>query len=532
MKRDIKALRSKTFDLLVIGAGVHGACVARDAALRGLRVAIIDKGDIGGATSHNSLKTIHGGIRYLQHFNFKRTLESIKEQKYWLETAPHLVKPIQFMMPTYGWGMRGPIAMYIGIRLYELLSMGRNRRLSKQSKLARGKILSKRECLEKAPDIPTSNLTGGAQWDEAQVEYADQAVMQVVQDAQHHQAVVANYVRASQFLLQENRVVGVEAVDELTRATFTIQADMVINAAGPWVIELLNQSEVKSLTGQVIPMSKSMNIVTRLPANSAAIGVQSSLESDSKIGSTKRLYFMVPWQGLTVIGTTHFAYPDEADKMQQEGDEIAAFIDEINHAYPSLQLTTDDVLYCYQGLGPADDDSGSKATQLHHSKVIDHSVEHKIHGLISIISVKWTTARLVAEKSVNLALRKLAPDAVKATSASNQDCVTRHQSIPDFPELHPRFSQLTDTELVAHCQRHLQQTMAHRLSDMLLRRTDDLVTNRLSIDQIKIVAKTMSNYFNWSQDEQTEQLKELTKIHLSDRIEQQLAENNFWDTAI
>ena len=532
MKRDISALSSKTFDVLVIGAGVHGACVARDAALRGLQVAIIDKGDIGGATSHNSLKTIHGGIRYLQHLNFKRTLESIKEQKYWLRTAPHLVKPVQFMMPTYGWGLRGPIAMYIGIRLYELLSIGRNRRLIEKSKLARGRILSTQECLEKAPDIPTANLTGGAQWDEAQVEYADQAVMQVLQHAQQQQAVVTNYVTARKFLLQHNQVVGVEAVDELTQSPLSIQAAVVINAAGPWVAELLDQSEVKSLAGQRIAMSKSMNIVTRLPAKTAAIGVQSTLASDSKLGSTKRLYFMVPWQGLTVIGTTHFAYPDQADNMQQEAHEIAAFVDEINHAYPSLQLTTEDVLYCYQGLGPADDDSASKATQLHHSKVIDHTIEHNTDGLISIISVKWTTARLLAEKAVNLAVRKLASGATELAYAKTPGCVTRHLSIPDYPQLHTRFSKLTDSELAAHCLRHLEHTMPQKLGDMLLRRTDDLVTNRLSIEQIKIVAKTMSDYFNWSKQEQADQLQELTNIRLADGIAQPLAEDNFWETII
>ena len=100
MKRDIEKLKSEQFDLLIIGGGSHGACAARDAALRGMKVALVDKGDICGATSHNSLKTIHGGIRYLQHLNFKRTLESIKEQKIWLRTAPHLVKPLPFLMPT------------------------------------------------------------------------------------------------------------------------------------------------------------------------------------------------------------------------------------------------------------------------------------------------------------------------------------------------------------------------------------------------------------------------------------------------
>ena len=121
MRRDIEGLKQDKFDVVVIGAGIHGACVARDAALRGLRVAIVDKGDLGCATSHNSLKTIHGGIRYLQQVNIKRTLSSIREQAIFLNIAPHLVKRIDFLMPLYSWGIRGPMAMWVALNFFYLL---------------------------------------------------------------------------------------------------------------------------------------------------------------------------------------------------------------------------------------------------------------------------------------------------------------------------------------------------------------------------------------------------------------------------
>jgi glycerol-3-phosphate dehydrogenase len=176
---------------------VHGACGARDAALCGLKVAMIDMGDLGGATSHNSLKTIHGGIRYLQHLNFKRSLESINGQKYWLETAPHLVKPLPFLMPTYGRGMRGPIAMRTGIRMLGCLGMGRNKRLEAASRLPRGNILSKQECIDEAPSVPRDKLTGGALWYDAQVEFADLAVLQLAQQTYQLGGVIASYVKAT-----------------------------------------------------------------------------------------------------------------------------------------------------------------------------------------------------------------------------------------------------------------------------------------------------------------------------------------------
>ena len=526
MQRDIPALSSQSFDLLVIGAGVHGACVARDAALRGLKVAMIDKADICGATSHNSLKTIHGGIRYLQHLNIKRTLESIKEQKYWLETAPHLVKPLQFMMPTYGFGMRGPIAMYLGIRLFELLSFGRNRRLSERSKLSRGKILSKRACLALAPDISTDKLTGGAVWDEAQVEFADRAVLQLADQAVSCGAVVANYVTARKFLVDGDTVVGIEAVDELTKTRLCVNARMVVNAAGPWAAELLQESGVQSVSGLQIPLSKSMNVVTRLPSSSIAIGVQSTLQSDSRLGTTKRLYFMVPWQGHTVIGTTHFPHSGSADDLDQNPREISDFVAQINLAYPSLQLSMQDVIYCYQGLGPADDDVSSKATQLHHSKVIDHASEHSVQGLISIISVKWTTARLVAERAVDLVVKNLAAN----TSLTTQKCQTRHAKIPDQPELRAEFHTLSNDKLVDLCQHHMRQTMAVRLSDMLLRRSNDLVTSRLSLEQIRLIATTMTAHLGWTAEDQQAELAFLRSHWLADDIYRQLDSINLWSS--
>ena len=122
MRRDTSELQDRRFDVVVIGGGIQGACVARDAALRGLSVALIEQADFCSATSHNSLKTIHGGIRYLQHLNFKRAIESIREQQILLRTAPHLVQPLRFLMPTYGLGMRGPVAMGIGVGLFESLN--------------------------------------------------------------------------------------------------------------------------------------------------------------------------------------------------------------------------------------------------------------------------------------------------------------------------------------------------------------------------------------------------------------------------
>ncbi|MFT4629201.1 MAG: glycerol-3-phosphate dehydrogenase [Arenicella sp.] len=522
MKREISSLQNQQFDLLVVGAGVHGACAARDAALRGLKVAMIDMGDLGGATSHNSLKTIHGGIRYLQHLNFKRSLESINEQKYWLETAPHLVKPLPFLMPTYGWGMRGPIAMRIGIRMFECLGMGRNKRLQPASRLLRGNILSKQECIDAAPLVPRDNLTGGALWYDAQVEFADLAVLQLAQQTHQLGGVIANYVKATNIQVTDGKVSGVLAKDLLGDQSFTISATTVLNAAGPWAAKVLQQSTSGNLDSLELPLTKSMNIVTNLVADNMAIGVQSTCASDSVVGDTKRLYFIVPWQGISVIGTTHFPHHGDVDDLSLKDSEIKDFVKDINHAYPSLDLSESQVTYCYQGLSPADNDLSQKnknSSPLHHSKIIDHALHSKVDGLVSIVSIKWTTARLLAEQAVDLIVSKL---------GGQQPCRTRHEQLPDTLQFGRTLSVMNDPQLIEFCEQHMTHSMTVRLSDLLLRRSNDLVLDRLDFAQIKVIAMTMSKHFQWtSQQQQLEQM-EILKLWLPKQIKSQLTTGALW----
>jgi glycerol-3-phosphate dehydrogenase len=153
-----------------------------------------------------------------------------------------------------------------------------------------------------------------------------------------------------------------------------------------------------------------MNIVTNLTANNMAIGVQSSCVSDSVVGDTKRLYFIVPWQGISVIGTTHFPHNGDVDDQTVKASDIEDFVKDINRACPALELSESQVTYCYQGLSPADNDLSQKnnnSTPLHHSKIIDHALHSKVGGLVSIVSIKWTTARLLAEQAVDLIVNKL-----------------------------------------------------------------------------------------------------------------------------
>jgi len=529
MQRNIEQLKNQHFDVVIIGAGIHGACIARDASMRGMSVALIDKGDLCGATSHNSLKTIHGGIRYLQHLNFKRTLESINEQKYWLRTAPHLIKPLPFLMPTYGHGVRGPEAMWCGIKLYEAMAFGRNRSLPKHRMIPKGKIISAKECLKLAPSIKREGLTGGAIWYDAQAENTDRTVIEIAQSAAINNASVANYVSAEELIIENDIAIGVLAKDGLSNEQFNIRGNLIVNAAGPWAANLLASSNNASLSHHRLPLTKSMNIVTRKILPEHAIGVQSKREPGSVISNNKRLYFIVPWRERSMIGTTHFKLDSDIGDFNNNTAgtrmEIDEFIHEINDAYPDAKLSTDDVIYCYQGLTPANEpDQHKNASRLDHSKIIDHSVSDNIKGLISIISIKWTTARLTAEQTVDLIVTKMGDKISNLKHCQTRDEPLLNANAPT-KFLH---DQSSDDELTEFVIRALTEEMTVSLSDLLLRRTDAVMQNFLSIQQIKTLSQSLASHLDWDTSEKNKQLEQLQQSWLSPEIHKQLTEDFIW----
>lgn len=529
MKRNIEKLKSQQFDIIVIGAGIHGACIARDAAIRGLNVALIDKGDICGQTSHNSLKIIHGGIRYLQHLNIKRTLESIQEQKIWLAIAPHLVRPMQCIMPTYGHGMRGPEAMWCGIKAFEFLGLGRNRNIPEYRRIPKGKIISRESCLRLAPGINQNKLTGGAIWYDAQVFAADEAVLETAASAANHGAEVANYVSAQRILYDGQKVTGIQAKDELTQREFEIIGSLVINAAGPWAKKLLSTVEINNPDILDLPLTESMNIVTRPIFGDYAVAIESKRKSDSVIGSTKRLYFFTPWNNCTVVGTTHFPYDGNPDSLHTSKTEISQFIAEINEVYPPANLTLDDVRYCYKGLTPAEEpqaaeqNSKSETNRSHQSKIIDHAADGA-DGIISVIGIKYTTARLVAEKCVNMICTKL--------GKAQLTCQTRTKSLENSNTEAVDPETLDDQEFRGFCQYQIDNSMATHLTDLVLRRMNLAIRGKLTATRLNICVDVLSRSFNWDAEQRANEIEKMSKIWLSQDIQQNLNSlNNMADTS-
>ncbi|MFZ0257013.1 MAG: glycerol-3-phosphate dehydrogenase/oxidase [Gammaproteobacteria bacterium] len=532
MLRNVQRLGDTVYDLLVVGSGIYGACVARDAALRGLHVALVDRADFGGATSHNSLKLIHGGLRYLQHLDFPRIRQSLCERRFWLSMAPHLVRPLKFVIPTYGRGSRGPEALWLGMKLHEVIGFDRNKAVSAEKHIPAGRIISSAECLQMIPHLESKKLRGGAIWYDGQMLNADRLLLECVMDSAESGADVANYVRVENFLQSNTQILGVQAIDVIHNQRLEIRAKVTINACGPWVSDLLGRGNRTKSTKDNSVFSKGMNLVTRQLFKDYAVGVYSNEQSDAVIGQTKRLFFMTPWSDRTVIGTSHTPYHGRADDCQFTEDDIAAFVEEVNAAYPSADLRLQDVLYCYGGLTPAEDESnGREVARARSGEIIDHQRSENVENLISIVGVKYTTARYVAEKAVDLAFRKLrktpAPCTAKQTpvgdarkgpiASKNREIAASSRNRTSSKESRSADVQISsdvrgtdnepDPQFRARCVHAVRDEMAVRLVDVIYRRTDDAARGNLRNTHLVWCADMMSKELGWTNDRKRQELE-------------------------
>ncbi|MCB0123460.1 MAG: glycerol-3-phosphate dehydrogenase/oxidase, partial [Caldilineaceae bacterium] len=406
MQRDVTALTDNRFDLLIVGGGIYGAWVAWDAALRGLQVALIDQGDFGHATSANSLKTVHGGLRYLQDGDFGLVRLMIQERATLLRVAPHLVHPLPCVMPTYARFMRSRWVMGAALTLNNLLSLDHNQLPDPQKRLPLGRLLSRADCLALLPGVADAGITGGACWYDAQMYNSERLTLAVVRSAAVQGAVVVNYVAAIGFLGTADQVTGIQARDQRSGAQFAVRARLVINATGAGMNRLLGFLG-KRAPGRPVPLSPAMNLVIRRRLLDCAAGVPSWPNGSGRDSQPSRLLFMAPWRAYTLIGTTHGHYRGSPDAFRVAAADVAAFLTEINSAYPGAALTLGDVVHVHSGFLPAHPDQTSGVRLVRRSQVLDHQRTGGVAGLLSIVGVKYTSARHAAQKAVDLALAKL-----------------------------------------------------------------------------------------------------------------------------
>ena len=373
MKRTVEALRDGTFDLLVLGGGISGAGVALDAALRGFRVALIDKGDFASGTSSASSKLVHGGLRYLEHGNFRLVFEALHERRRLLGNAPHLVHPLRFVLPFYEGARVPPWKWRVGLTLYDLLAGRGNLRRHRASTTPR--------LLGEFPGLRRTGLLGGAEYSDAQMDDA-RLCLEVVRSAAGHGACVANYVEAAAFERQGGAITGVRARDQVGGAEFVIGARQVVNATGPWL-----DAVCRLAGGDGIPHLQPTKGVHLITADRGLTAAFLFLHPEDG-----RVFFVIPWLGKTLIGTTDTWCDAPADGLGVSAEETDYLLRAFNH-YFAPPLAPGDVLGRFAGLRPllrAGPGSPASASR-------DFHLFEAPSGLLSVGGGKYTTYRHIAE---------------------------------------------------------------------------------------------------------------------------------------
>jgi glycerol-3-phosphate dehydrogenase len=428
LRRNLPELAARPFDLVVIGGGITGAFTAWDAALRGLSVALLERGDFGGATSAASSKVIHGGIRHLQKGEIGRVQESIRERAVFARIAPHLVHRVPFLIPTYGHGMRGKEVLRTGMLAYEVLALGQNRHLGDpERRIARHQVLSRRDALALEPGLEPRGLTGGVRYEECHLYSSERMTLAVVQAAAAAGAVVANYVEVSGFLRAGERISGVRARDRLPvlarggegagEPEFEVQAKLVANITGPWapqVDALLDRQPARRFA-----LSKGCHLVTRPITRSGAVAFATAHKHEGLVNRGGRHFFVIPWRGCSLIGTTNVPYTGDPAAVGVTEKDVSDFLVELNAGFPAGALTRGDVRHAFAGLYPLVDKEVRAEVYQGASKyeIYDHAPDG-VQGLITVIGAKYTTARNLARQAVDLVFRKRGETAPVARTAA------------------------------------------------------------------------------------------------------------------
>jgi glycerol-3-phosphate dehydrogenase len=391
-----------SFDLIVIGAGINGCGIARDATLRGLRTLLLDKADVASGTTSWSTRLIHGGLRYLEHGEIGLVRESLRERDRLLRIAPHLVRPLPLLIPLYRDDRRGAMLIRAGMVAYDALSSGKS--------LPRHRILDRQATLTAFPGLAREGLRGAALYYDCQVEFAERLALENALDARDHGAGLRTYHRVDRLLIEDDRVVGVQGQDLLFDRPFHAAARCVVNVAGPWVDRVLGRSD--ATIDRLIGGTKGSHIVVGGVAGAPPV----ALYAESRRNG--RPFFVIPWNHAFLIGTTDVRYDGCLDRVRAEDWEIDWLLAETNQVLPEARLTRADVWYSYAGVRPlpwAPGMAEGRVTRRH--AIVEHSRRGGPHGLLSIVGGKLTTFRELAEQVVDQVLRESNRAAVPSTTS-------------------------------------------------------------------------------------------------------------------
>ncbi|WP_290790264.1 glycerol-3-phosphate dehydrogenase/oxidase [Flavihumibacter sp. UBA7668] len=388
---------SSQWDICIVGGGATGLGIAIDAASRGYKTILIEQADFAKGTSSRSTKLVHGGVRYLQQGNVKLVMEALKERGRLRKNAPHLVKNQSFLLPNYKW-WQGPF-YGLGLKIYDWMAGDLG--------LGPSLFLSREETLERAPTLDPEGLKGGVLFHDGQFDDARLAI-NMAQTAAEQGAVVLNYIKAGRLLKENNKLVALEAIDQISGDTYTIKASCIFNATGVFTDHLRKADDPKK--EPVLSLSQGTHLVVDkkfLPGDTAILIPETS---------DGRVLFAVPWHQHTIIGTTDIPVSQPSMEPIPKEEEIQFILDNIK-LYLAKDPQRSDVLAVFSGLRPLVKGNASSTSGLSR----DHFIEVSESGLISITGGKWTTYRKMAEDAIKVAIQE--------GKLEDRACVTAELSI-------------------------------------------------------------------------------------------------------
>jgi len=388
-QENLDRMRDGNLDLLIIGGGITGAAIARDAAIRGFKVALLEKGDFASGTSSRSSKLIHGGLRYLRHAKFGLVFGALRERWTLRRNAPRLTKPLTFLIPVYEDSKTGKLALSLGLWLYDLLALFRTEK--------RHEWLSPDQVRAREPNVRSELLVGGGLYSDFLTDDA-LLVLAVVKDSWARGALVANYAEVVGFEKNEGRIVGVYAVDLISGNRLNVYGKIVVNATGPWSDGVRKLDDPSSEPKLRPAKGTHLILPRRLVGNREAAVLESRRDG--------RNLFVLPWDDLCLVGTTDTDYVGDLDHVAATGEDVQYLLDSLHEYFPDSKVTMGDIVSSYAAVRPLAAELGVSEDDVARDQLIFESSS----GLVSIIGGKLTTHRSMAEALVNYVARKLAQD--------------------------------------------------------------------------------------------------------------------------
>ncbi|MBS2031631.1 MAG: glycerol-3-phosphate dehydrogenase/oxidase [Deltaproteobacteria bacterium] len=531
LTRAVSRLADDAFDVAVVGGGISGVAIAYEAAARGLKVALVERGDFAAGTTTASTKLIHGGVRYLESYEFGLVREALRERRILLNMAPHLVNTVPFLIPHYVHDKVGLLKLHAGMFVYDVLSYDKNWKARSDKHVPWRKSLSKSGMLALEPGLRDDGLTGGAMYYDGQVPSPARLTIEFAKSAEARGAAIANYCEVVGVQLEGGKVTALEVRDLREKRDVKLRAKVVVNAAGLWATRIMGL--LKHEPSRKLAPSKGIHLITR-----------PLLRDHAAVFTTRagRKLMVIPWQGKSLIGTTDEFYQGNLERIRCTRDEVARMVAEVNEVLPSSKLQVEEVDRAYAGCRPLIAKEGVSSLDLsRHWEIVDHAHEGA-GGVYSVVGGKLTTSRSVAMHVINRVehhLGQRAPSPTRTLPIGGGDIGPLVDEVSSLEKSHglphdvanglvhaygssaPRVlaeqaskpgaldKLRPDMPFVRAQVRHaVQREMAFRVSDVALRRMDLGNLGDHGAEGGKIVAAELQKLLGWSDAERESQLAE------------------------